>query len=86
MILPGSFPVYILESDSCVKSGVFLMRTDIFYWKCDSPIPVEQKKNQFVVCFKSSGESVFELAKRYAVPVDKITDEAEKDLFVIIER
>ena len=23
------------------------MRTDIFYWKCDSPIPVEQKKNQF---------------------------------------
>ncbi len=23
------------------------MRTDIFYWKCDSPIPVEQKKNHF---------------------------------------
>lgn len=23
------------------------MRTDIFYWKCDSPIPVEQKKNCF---------------------------------------
>ena len=47
---------------------------------------VEQNKNQFVVCFKSANESTFELAKRYFVPCDKISDEAQKDSFVIIER
>ena len=47
---------------------------------------IEQKKNQIVVCFKSADESAFELAKRYCVPYDKITDEAQNDSFTIIER
>ena len=47
---------------------------------------VSQSKNQFVVCFKSADESSFELAKRYLVPCDKISEEAQKDPFVIIER
>ena len=47
---------------------------------------IEQSKNQFVVCFKSSDESSFELAKRYSVPFDRIGDETQKDHFVIIER
>ena len=47
---------------------------------------IEQSKNQFVLCFKSSDESNFELAKRYCVPFEKISDEAQKESFVIIER
>ena len=47
---------------------------------------IEQKKNQLVVCFRSSDESVFDLAKRYSVPLDKISDEAQRESFVIIER
>ena len=47
---------------------------------------IEQKKNQIVVCFKGSDESVFDLAKRYSVPFSKITEEAHGNSFVIIER
>ena len=47
---------------------------------------IEQKQNQFVVCFKAAGESAFDLAKRYSVPVDKISAESKESSFVIIER
>lgn len=47
---------------------------------------IAQKKNQLVVCFKATDESAFDLAKRYSVPLKNISDEAEKNAFVIIER
>lgn len=47
---------------------------------------VNTGKNQFIVCFKGSEESSFDLAKRYNVSVDDISEEAEKSSFVIIER
>ena len=47
---------------------------------------VKASKNQFIVCFKGADESAFDLAKRYNVSVDDISDEAEKGSFVIIER
>ena len=47
---------------------------------------VKTGKNQFIVCFKGSDESTFDLAKRYNVLLDDISDEAEKGSFVIIER
>ena len=46
---------------------------------------INSSKNQFVVCFKGSNESAFDLAKRYNVLLDDIS-EAEKSSFVIIER
>lgn len=47
---------------------------------------LKRGKNQFVVCFKGEGESAFELGKRYGVPLDDISGEAENKPFVIIER
>ncbi len=47
---------------------------------------VKSAKNQFVVCFKGTDESAFDLAKRYNVLLDDISEEAEKGSFVIIER
>ena len=47
---------------------------------------INSSKNQFVVCFKGSDESAFDLAKRYNVSLDDISEEAEKSSFVIIER
>ena len=47
---------------------------------------IEQKKNQLVVCFKSANESTFDLAKRYFVPQDKISEDSKECGFVIIER
>ncbi|MBE6533716.1 MAG: hypothetical protein E7678_01915 [Ruminococcaceae bacterium] len=75
-----------IESELAISASAYGLSELEMLSKATFGEAIEQKKNQFVVCFKSSGESVFELAKRYAVPVDKITDEAEKDLFVIIER
>ena len=48
--------------------------------------PVKVGRNQFIVCFKATDESVFDLAKRYNVLLDDISEEAEKGSFVIIER
>ena len=47
---------------------------------------VKASKNQFIVCFKGAEESSFDLAKRYKVPLDDISEEVEKSSFVIIER
>lgn len=47
---------------------------------------IKQEKNQFIVCFGSEGESMFELAKRYCVPLEQISERFEDGNFVIIER
>ena len=47
---------------------------------------IKSEKNQFIVCFKGDGDSTFDLAKRYNVLLDDISEEAQKGSFVIIER
>ena len=47
---------------------------------------IKSEKNQFIVCFKGDSDSAFDLAKRYNVLLDDISEEAQKGSFVIIER
>ena len=76
----------LIESELAISVSMYgLSEIDMLSKACFGEA-IEQKKNQFVVCFKSSDESVFDLAKRYCVPCDKISEEAKKDSFVIIER
>lgn len=44
------------------------------------------EKNQFVVCFSSSSESLFDIAKRYHAPCESIGASEGEERFVIIER
>lgn len=48
--------------------------------------PISLEKNQMVVCFKSSDEELFELGKRYCVPLEDISGGDSESRFVIIER
>lgn len=76
----------LIESELAISASAYgLCEIDVLS-KATFSDAVQQNKNQFVVCFKSAEESTFDLAKRYFVPCDKITDEAQKDSFVIIER
>lgn len=47
---------------------------------------VRLEKNQMVVCFKSSDEEIFEIGKRYCVPLEDISSDDSGSRFVIIER
>ena len=76
----------LVESELAISASAYGLTGFEMLSKATFGDEIEQKKNQFVVCFKAGSESVFELAKRYSVPVDKITEEAQKNTFVIIER
>ena len=75
-----------VESELAISASAYGVRELEMLSKATFGNAVEQKKNQFVVCFKSADESPFDLAKRYCVPYDKITDEEGNSSFVIIER
>lgn len=47
---------------------------------------IKREKNQIVVCFKSPDEGIFEIGKRYCVPLESISENEENQSFVIIER
>ena len=47
---------------------------------------IKQEKNQFIVCFASENESAFDLAKRYSVPLEQISERFADGNFVVIER
>ena len=47
---------------------------------------IKQEKNQFIVCFASSSESAFDLAKRYRVPLEQISERIDNGNFVVIEK
>lgn len=47
---------------------------------------VKRQKNQIIACFKGESESAFDLAKRYSVSLDDISEAVENAQFVIIER
>ena len=76
----------LIESELAISASVYGLSELDTLSKATFTDEVEQNKNQFIVCFKAANESTFELAKRYFVPCDKISDEAQKDSFVIIER
>ena len=76
----------LVESELAISASVYGLSELDMLSRATLGESVQQSKNQFVVCFKSNEESSFELAKKYSVPFDKISDEAQKDRFVIIER
>lgn len=76
----------LIESELAISVSAYGLCSFDMLSKATFGDAVEQKKNQFVVCFKASDESAFDLAKRYCVPYEKITNEAQNESFVIIER
>ena len=76
----------LIESELAISASVYgLCELDMIA-KASFGEPIEQNKNQIVVCFKSSDESAFELAKRYHVPYEQLSDKSQSESFVIIER
>ena len=76
----------LIESELAISASVYgLCELDMLA-KASFGESVEQKQNQIVVCFKSSDESAFELAKRYHVPFEQVSDKSQNEPFVIIER
>ena len=76
----------LIESELAISASVYgLCELDMLA-KASFGEPIEQNKNQIVVCFKSSDESAFELAKRYHVPYEQLSDKSQSESFVIIER
>ena len=76
----------LIESELSISASIYGLNELEVLSRATFGEAIEGKKNQFVVCFKASEESIFDLAKRYCVPVDKITNEAQGESFVIIER
>lgn len=76
----------LIESELAISASAYGLNELDMLSKATFGDAVEQRKNQFVVCFKGSDESAFDLAKRYCVPFSQLSDDTQKDSFVIIER
>ena len=76
----------LIESELSISASVYGLCEADMLSRATFGESIEQKKNQILVCFRSADESVFDLAKRYCVPQDKIVDDAQGESFVIIER
>lgn len=76
----------LLESELAMAVAFFGENELEMLSSADFGEPVKLEKNQMVVCFKSSDEELFEIGKRYCVPIEDISADDSGSRFVIIER
>ena len=76
----------LIESELAISAVAYGLNEESVLSSASLGEDIKQEKNQFIVCFGSGNESAFDIAKRYLVPVDQISERIADCNFVVIER